>query len=60
LRKLWRDLVRDQLTFWDGDDEDSGDIEESKQLNLKMMCAALARFTRNLVAGVPVNQQRAL
>lgn len=63
VRKLWRDLVRAQLTFWDGDDSDDDDEEDkerSKQKGLRALCAAVARFTRNLVAGVEMNQGRAL
>jgi len=59
LRKLWRDLTRTQLTFWDGDDSEGEGGEESKNKDLRMMCASLAKFTRNLVAGVPHNQTRA-
>ncbi|KAJ7576878.1 spinocerebellar ataxia type 10 protein domain-containing protein [Mycena floridula] len=58
LRKLWRDLVRAQLTFWDGDDDD-GSAEKAKEQALKILCASLGRFTRNLVAGVPIHQQKA-
>ncbi|RDB23860.1 Ataxin-10 [Hypsizygus marmoreus] len=58
LRKLWRDLARTQLTFWDGDDEESDD-SKSKEKHLRTVCASLAKFTRNLVAGVPENQTRA-
>ncbi|KAJ7460628.1 spinocerebellar ataxia type 10 protein domain-containing protein [Mycena latifolia] len=62
LRKLWRDLSRAQLTFWENDDSDEeteGEIESKKQQGLKMLAVSLARFTRNLVAGVPHNQMKA-
>ncbi|KAJ7113709.1 spinocerebellar ataxia type 10 protein domain-containing protein [Mycena crocata] len=62
LRKLWRDLSRAQLTFWDNDDsEDEADdeVEKTKQNGLKALSASLGRFTRNLVAGVPRNQMKA-
>lgn len=73
LRKLWRDLVRAQLTFWDGyDDEDSeaetqdnsptiATTKKTKNQNhtLCQLCTSLARFTRNIVAGVPANQNKA-
>ncbi|KAJ7035643.1 spinocerebellar ataxia type 10 protein domain-containing protein [Mycena alexandri] len=62
LRKLWRDLSRAQLTFWDNDDsgdEGDDDAEKIKQHNLKNLSASLARFTRNLVAGIPRNQKKA-
>ncbi|KAF7309646.1 Ataxin-10-like protein [Mycena indigotica] len=59
LRKLWHDLSRAQLTFWDNDDSDDetvADQEKQKQSTLRLLSASLARFTRNLVAGVPRNQ----
>ncbi|KAJ6581200.1 spinocerebellar ataxia type 10 protein domain-containing protein [Mycena capillaripes] len=62
LRKLWRDLSRAQLTFWDNDDSDdenNDEVEKQKQHGLKNLAANLARFTRNLVAGVPRNQKKA-
>ncbi|KAJ7050514.1 spinocerebellar ataxia type 10 protein domain-containing protein [Mycena amicta] len=62
LRKLWRDLSRAQLTFWDNDDSDDDEAvehEKQKQYALRMLSASLARFTRNLVAGVPRNQSQA-
>ncbi|KAL0953516.1 hypothetical protein HGRIS_004740 [Hohenbuehelia grisea] len=61
LRKLWRDLARVQLTFWDGDDSDGegeGD-EERRQQSLRLLCTSLAKFTRNLAAEVPENQELA-
>ncbi|KAF8075063.1 spinocerebellar ataxia type 10 protein domain-containing protein [Lyophyllum atratum] len=58
LRKLWRDLARDQLTFWDADDEEE-DGSSKKEKDLRTVCGCLAKFTRNLVAGVPDNQVRA-
>ncbi|KAJ7132123.1 spinocerebellar ataxia type 10 protein domain-containing protein [Mycena epipterygia] len=62
LRKLWRDLSRAQLTFWDNgdsDDEADGEAEKKKQHGFRILSASLARFTRNLVAGVPRNQMKA-
>ncbi|KAF8967697.1 spinocerebellar ataxia type 10 protein domain-containing protein [Flammula alnicola] len=62
LRKLWRDLTRTQLSFWENDDSDEED-EENEEIDsgggLRAMCTCLAKFTRNLVAGVPGNQLRA-
>lgn len=60
LRKLWRDLSRAQLTFWDTseDDEEARDDGE-QQRAMKVACVSLARFTRNLVAAVPYNQEQA-
>ncbi|KAJ6624949.1 spinocerebellar ataxia type 10 protein domain-containing protein [Mycena sp. CBHHK59/15] len=61
LRKLWRDLSRAHLTFWDNDDsdEDDGEVDKRRQHGFRTLCASLTRFTRNLVAGVPENQMRA-
>ncbi|KAF5316523.1 hypothetical protein D9619_006383 [Psilocybe cf. subviscida] len=67
LRKLWRDLARKQLSFWDNEDSDEEEqdtneyaVKEEKETDvLRAMCGALAKFTRNLVAGVPNNQLRA-
>ncbi|KAK0467260.1 spinocerebellar ataxia type 10 protein domain-containing protein [Desarmillaria tabescens] len=59
LRKLWRDLVRTQLTFWDGDDDDQASTETLKHQNLRKFCQSLARLTRNLVAEVTENQTHA-
>ncbi|KAF9462934.1 spinocerebellar ataxia type 10 protein domain-containing protein [Collybia nuda] len=61
LRKLWRDLARTQLTFWDGDDSEGEDEGSSKdkQRDLRAICGSLAKFTRNLVAGVTTNQNHA-
>ncbi|KAJ7746864.1 spinocerebellar ataxia type 10 protein domain-containing protein [Mycena maculata] len=62
LRKLWRDLSRAQLTFWENDDsedESDGAAEKQKQSGLRTLSGSLARFTRNLVAGVPRNQMKA-
>ncbi|GLB41722.1 putative spinocerebellar ataxia type 10 protein domain containing protein [Lyophyllum shimeji] len=58
LRKLWRDLTRAQLTFWDVDDEES-EGSSNREKDLRTVCGSLAKFTRNLVAGVPDNQVRA-
>ncbi|KAK0202822.1 hypothetical protein DFS33DRAFT_1385184 [Desarmillaria ectypa] len=57
--KLWRDLVRAQLTFWDGDDDDQASTETLKHQNLRKFCLSLARLTRNLVAEVSENQTHA-
>jgi ataxin-10 len=57
LRRLWRDLARTQLTFWDGDDDDTSLNHEK---DMRVLCGSLAKFTRNLVAGVPQNQAKAL
>ncbi|KAF8196742.1 spinocerebellar ataxia type 10 protein domain-containing protein, partial [Mycena galopus ATCC 62051] len=62
LRKLWRDLSRAQLTFWDNedsDDETDSQAEKTRQQGLRALCANVARFTRNIVAGVPRNQKKA-
>ncbi|PPR03220.1 hypothetical protein CVT26_008068 [Gymnopilus dilepis] len=62
LRKLWRDLTRMQLSFWDNDDSDDEDNEGSgsgHEDSLRAISTSLAKFTRNLVAGVPENQSRA-
>ena len=64
LRKLWHDLTHVQLTFWadEGDDDEDGEAspEDSEQQRaVKGACLSLARFTRNLVAAVPENQNRA-
>ncbi|KAL0580613.1 hypothetical protein V5O48_001438 [Marasmius crinis-equi] len=65
IRKLWRSVVRAQLTFWDGDDDDDDDTgtgqdgaRKQTDHTLCHLCISLARFTRNLVAGVPANQNR--
>ena len=66
LRKLWRDLTRAQFSFWDNDDSDDDDDAAAggsgsggAPPGLRELCATLAKFTRNLVAGVPANQLRA-
>ncbi|KAF8159622.1 spinocerebellar ataxia type 10 protein domain-containing protein [Crassisporium funariophilum] len=61
LRKLWRDLARTQLSFWDNDDSGDDDDDDDGHANDKLrgVCTSLAKFTRNLVAGVPGNQLRA-
>ncbi|KAF9563954.1 hypothetical protein CPC08DRAFT_299078 [Agrocybe pediades] len=54
-----------QLSFWDNDDSDEEDEqgnssrENEQEGNLRAVCMGLAKFTRNLVAGVPGNQARA-
>ncbi|KAG6813819.1 hypothetical protein H0H92_006763 [Tricholoma furcatifolium] len=58
LRKLWQDLSRAQLTFWDVDDEEN-EGTSNKEHDLRTICGSLAKFTRNLVAGVPENQVKA-
>ncbi|PPQ62894.1 hypothetical protein CVT24_006292 [Panaeolus cyanescens] len=67
LRKLWRDVARLQLSFWDNDDSDEDEEEEEEKRPtkptednvLRTLCFNLATFTRNLVAGVPHNQKQA-
>lgn len=63
LRRLWKDLARFQLTFWDNEeDEDNEDATitlNSESRAVRSLCMGLAKFTRNLVAGVPENQVRA-
>lgn len=62
LRKLWRDLTRMQLSFWDyddSDDENGANGGSSQETILRQLSMGLAKFTRNLVAGVPANQVRA-
>ncbi|KAF8727186.1 hypothetical protein AX14_007502 [Amanita brunnescens Koide BX004] len=56
LQKLWKGLVRTQLTFWDDSEGDEADVQQPR---LKNLCLSVARFTRNLVAGVPHNQEQA-
>ncbi|KAG6910234.1 hypothetical protein DXG01_012369 [Tephrocybe rancida] len=58
LRKLWKDLTRAQLTFWDVDDDET-EGASNREKDLRTVCGSLAKFTRNLVAGVPENQVRA-
>ncbi|KAK6992602.1 Ataxin-10-like protein [Favolaschia claudopus] len=64
LRRVWRDLSRAQLTFWDNDDSDDDETDDSyteklRQQGLRNLCVNVARFTRNIVAGVPQNQSQA-
>ncbi|KAF9258921.1 hypothetical protein L218DRAFT_876002 [Marasmius fiardii PR-910] len=68
LRKLWRNLTRAQLTFWDGSDDEDSEVEAQDDAltttakqnhSLCGLCTSLARFTRNIVAGVPANQNKA-
>ncbi|KAG2011693.1 hypothetical protein CC2G_011781 [Coprinopsis cinerea AmutBmut pab1-1] len=64
LRRVWRELAHSQLTFWDNDDseaeEASSNTSGSNDNNhLRYLCASLAKFTRNIVVGVPENQSRA-
>ncbi|KAF9005974.1 spinocerebellar ataxia type 10 protein domain-containing protein [Cyathus striatus] len=60
LRKLWRELARAQLTFWDGDDSETeeGSRHKNQQEDLRTLCISLSKFTRNLVAGIPENQTK--
>jgi len=59
LQKLWKDLVRTQLTFWDDSEGDEADAQSGRQSRLRNLCLSVARFTRNIVAGVPHNQEQA-
>ncbi|KAF9054428.1 spinocerebellar ataxia type 10 protein domain-containing protein [Panaeolus papilionaceus] len=64
LRKLWRDVARLQLSFWDNEDseeeeEETTEASSQKDNVLRTLCFNLATFTRNLVAGVPHNQKQA-
>lgn len=60
LRKLWKDLARSNLTFWDNDDEEEAEASlDQESRYVRSLCQAAAKFTRNLVAGVPENQVRA-
>ncbi|EKM81810.1 hypothetical protein AGABI1DRAFT_118880 [Agaricus bisporus var. burnettii JB137-S8] len=59
IRKFWKDLARAHSTFWDDTDDGDSDCKSPRQLALASLCASLAKFTRNLVAGVPDNQSRA-
>jgi hypothetical protein len=52
LRQLWVDLAGAQFP-----DSSSTDVDAH---SLQSFCIALARFTRNIVAGVPTNQVHAL
>lgn len=53
LRRLWAmtAAAHSSLTSEDEDDD--------QEATLRALCISLARFTRNLVAAVPYNQQRA-
>jgi len=57
LDKVWKGLARAHSTFWEADEDDG---KSPRQSALVMLCATMAKFTRNLVAGVPDNQSRAL
>ncbi|KAF8631860.1 hypothetical protein AX15_002130 [Amanita polypyramis BW_CC] len=59
LRKLWRDLASAQLTFWEDLDGSQTEDQSDRQIRLRTLCLSTARFTRNLVAGVPHNQEQA-
>jgi len=62
LRKLWKELARVQLTFWDNDDDEEAETDgaaQEKENGVRTLCQATAKFTRNIVAGVPENQARA-
>ncbi|KAL9713638.1 hypothetical protein Ac2012v2_003249 [Leucoagaricus gongylophorus] len=56
LDKVWKGLARAHSTFWEADEDDG---KSPRQSALVMLCATMAKFTRNLVAGVPDNQSRA-
>jgi len=68
LRQLWRELVHSQLSHSSGNDDDisrgephiQNRNEEEYTSALRSFCIALAKFTRNIVAGVPENQLRVL
>ncbi|KAF9074916.1 spinocerebellar ataxia type 10 protein domain-containing protein [Rhodocollybia butyracea] len=51
IHNLWQDLANAQVTASASDDSAS-------EHSLRVLCVSLARFTRNLVAGVPENQAR--
>lgn len=60
LRKVWKDLARSNLTFWDNDDEEEAETSlDQESRYVRSLSQAVAKFTRNLVAGVPENQVRA-
>lgn len=61
LRRLWKELARSLMTFWDNEeDEDTeGNVISIESRCARTLCMATAKFTRNLVAGVPENQVRA-
>lgn len=54
LRRLWATITAAHSGLT-SEDEDSG-----QEPTLRNLCISLARFTRNLVAAVPYNQERAL
>ncbi|PFH51920.1 hypothetical protein AMATHDRAFT_74613 [Amanita thiersii Skay4041] len=59
LLNLWRDLAHTQLTFWEDTDDEDIDANSGRQTLLRRLCTSAARFTRNLVAETPRNQERA-
>ena len=60
LRRLWKDLARSKSTFWDNDDDEEADGSlDTLSRYVRALCQAVAKLTRNLVAGVPENQVRA-
>ncbi|KAF5362419.1 hypothetical protein D9756_002436 [Leucocoprinus leucothites] len=60
LEKVWKDLARAHFTFWEIDDSEGEESDETPhQATLATLCASVARFTRNLVAGIPDNQSSA-
>lgn len=59
LRRLWKDLARAHLSFWDDSETDEAEDQSKRQLHLRNLSISVARFTRNLVAGVPDNQVQA-
>jgi ataxin-10 len=60
LGRLWKDLARAHSTFWETEESDGEENGTPKQLALATLCATVAKFTRNIVAGVPDNQSMAL
>ncbi|KAL1747910.1 spinocerebellar ataxia type 10 protein domain-containing protein [Schizophyllum fasciatum] len=60
LRTLWRRLSDAQTALLEARDEDEdGDGDDDEARHLRRATLSLARFTRNLVAAVPQNQDRA-
>ncbi|KAG5650834.1 hypothetical protein H0H81_010864 [Sphagnurus paluster] len=62
LRKLWIDLTQMQFNFRDDDNEVGEEVTQgtsNKEKDLRVVSGSLAKFTRNLVAGVPENQVKA-
>jgi len=57
---LWTDLRRLWLDLAEAHFPESSTTMDIDAQNLQFLCIALARFTRNIVAGVPTNQLNAL